>query len=69
MRIGALADDIPDLKPLNNIPTDEDIYYWRHGDDEEDKATVRAAVYGEDPQEAIEQRLSKGAYVEEIIDD
>ncbi len=65
-RIGALTDYMPDLKP-----TDEDIHYWTHGDDEEDEATVRAMIEAaEDPEEALKQRLHcGGAYVEEIIDD
>ncbi len=71
--IGTLVDDIPDLKPLQDVPTEEDIHYWMHGDDEEDKkdeATVRAELYTEDPQEAIKQCLHcGGAYVEEILDD
>ncbi len=53
------------------MPTDEDIHYWTRGDDEEDKATVRALIEAaEDPEEALKQRLHCGsAYVEEIIDD
>ncbi len=69
-RAGALIDDIPDLRQLQDMPTDEDIHYWTHGDDEEDEATVTAMLDAEDPQEAIKQRLHcGGAYVEEIIDD
>src|SRR6266702_4857289 len=66
-RIGALRD----LEPLQDVPTDEDIHYWTHGEDEEDEATVRAIIEGaEDPEEAFKQRLyCGGAYVEEIIDD
>ena len=68
--IGALKDDLPDLLPLQDMPTDEDLHYWAHRDEEEDEATVRAMLYGEDPQEAIKQHLHYGeAYVEEIIDD
>jgi len=67
---GALADDIPDLKPLQDMPTDKDIHYWTHGDDEEDKATVRAMLDAKDPKEAFKQRLHcGGAYIEEILDD
>ncbi len=67
-------DDMPDLKPLQDTPTNEDIHYWTHGDDDEDneadKATIRAMLYTKDPQEAIKQRLHcGGAYIEEIIDD
>ncbi len=68
-RIGALRD----LEPLQDMPTNEDIHYWTHGDDEEDEkdeATARALLYTEDPQEAVKQRLHCGrAYVEEILDD
>jgi len=68
--IGTLVDDLPDLKPLQDTPTSEDIHYWRHRDDEEDEATVRAILDAEDPQEALKQRLHcGGAYVEEIIND
>ncbi len=51
--------------------TDEDMYYWTHGNNEEDEATVRAMIEAtEDPQEAFKQRLHcGGAYVEELIDD
>ncbi len=70
MRIGTLMDDIPDLKPLQDMPTDEDIHYWTHRDDKEDKATIMAMLDTEDPQEAIKQCLHCGeAYVEEIIND
>ncbi len=67
---GALSDDMPDLKPLQDMPADEEIHYWTHGDDEEDKATVCAMLSAEeDPYEAIKQCLHcKGAYVKEIID-
>ncbi len=60
-----------DLESLQDTPTDEDIHYWTHGDDEEDKATVRAVIEAaEDPEEAFKQRLYCGsAYVEEILDD
>ncbi len=69
-RAGSLIDDIPDLEPLQDMPTDEDIHYWTHGDDEEDKNTVCAMLDAKDPQEAIKQHLHcGGAYVEEIIDD
>ncbi len=74
MCAGSLIDDIPDLKPLQDMPTDEDIHYWTHGEDE-DETTVCAMLDApeeadEDPQEAIKQRLHcGGAYVEEIIDD
>jgi|SRR6266702_2936615 len=69
-RIGALRD----LEPLQDTPTDEDVHYWTHGDDEEDKTTVRAMLdaeeWAEDPSEAIKQCLHcGGAYVEEILDD
>jgi len=61
---------MPDLKPLQDMPTDEDIHYWTHRDDEEDEATVCAMLNSEDPQEAIKQRLyCGGAYMEEIIND
>ncbi len=61
---------MPDLMPQQSMPTDEDIHYWTHGDDEEDEATVRAMLDAEDPQEAFKQCLyCGGAYVEEIIDD
>ncbi len=69
-RIGTLVDDLPDLKPLQDTPTSEDIHYWTHGDDEEDEATVQAILDAKDPQEALKQCLHcGGAYVEEIIDD
>ncbi len=57
--------------PLEDVPTNEDVHYWRHGDDEEDEATVHTMIEAtEDPQEAFKQRLYCGtAYVEEIIDD
>ena len=47
------------------------MYYWTHGNNEEDEATVRAMIEAtEDPQEAFKQRLHcGGAYVEELIDD
>ncbi len=66
-RIGALRD----LEPLQDRPTDEDIHYWTHGDDEEDEATVRAMIENaEDPEEALKRCLHcGGAYVEEILDD
>ncbi|SRR6266702_43935 len=66
-RIGALRD----LEPLQDELTNEDIHYWTHGDDEEDKATVCAIIENaEDLEEALKQRLHcGGAYVEEIIDD
>ncbi len=69
-RIGALQD----LEPLPDVPTDEDIHYWTHGDDDEDEATIRAILdadeYAEDPGEAFKQRLHRGeAYVKEIIND
>ncbi len=52
------------------MPTNEDIHYWTHEDDEEDEATVLAMFDAEDPEEAIKQCLHcGGAYVEEIIDD
>ncbi len=56
------------------MPTDEDIHYWTHGDDDEDEATIRAILdadeYAEDPGEAFKQRLHRGgAYVKEIIND
>ncbi len=53
------------------MPTNEDIHYWTHGDDEEDEATVRAIIEAaEDPEEVLKQRLHcGGAYVKEIIDD
>ncbi len=63
---------MPDLPPLQETLTDEDVYYWTHGDDnEEDEATVCAMIEAaEDPQEALKQRLyCGGAYVEEILDD
>ncbi len=67
---GALIDDIPDLQPLQDMPTDEDMHYWTHRDDEEDKTTVCAILDAEDPQEAIKRRLHcGGAYIEEKIDD
>ncbi len=69
-RIGTLIDDLPNLKPLQDMPTDEDIRHWRHGDDEEDEATVQAILDAEDPQEAFKQCLHcGGAYVEMILDD
>ena len=69
-RIGALIDDILDLTPQQDVPTDEDIHYWTHGDDDEDEATVCAIIDADDPQEAFKQRLHCGlAYVKEIIDD
>ncbi len=69
-RIGTLVDDMPDLMPLQDMPTDDDIHFWTHGDDEEDKATIRAMLDAEDPQEAIKQHLHHGgAYIREIIDD
>jgi len=50
------------------MPTSEDIHYWAHRDDEEDKATIKAILDAKDPQEAIKQCLyCGGAYVEEII--
>ncbi len=69
--IGALGDDILDLEPLQDTPTCEDLYYWTHGDDEEDEATVRAMIEAAgDPYEAVKQHLHcGGAYIEEIIDD
>ncbi len=68
-RIGAL-DNLPDLEPLQDMPTSKDIHYWTHGDDEEDEATIQAMLYTEDPQEAIKQRLHcGGAYVKEIMND
>jgi len=69
--IGALIDDMPDLVPQQDTPTEEDVYYWTHEDDEEDEATVRAMIEAaDDPQEAFKQRLHcGGAYVEEILDD
>jgi len=74
--VGSLIDDIPDLLPLQDMPTDKDIHYWTHREtDEEDEATVCAMLDAQeeadsDPQEAIKQRLHcGGAYVEEIIDD
>ncbi len=61
---------MPDLELLQDTPTDEDIHFWTHGDDEEDEATIRATLEAEDPQEAFKQCLHCGsAYVEEIIDD
>jgi len=67
---GAFIDDIPDLKPSQDMPTDEDIHYWTHRDDEEDEDTVCAMIDAKDPQEAIKQCLHcGGAYVKEIIDD
>ncbi len=61
---------MPDLKPLQDTPMDEDIHYWTHGDDEEDEATIMAMLDTKNPQEAIKQRLHcGGAYIEEIIDD
>ncbi len=38
--IGALADDMLDLTPLQDTPTSEDVHYWTHGDDKEDKDTA-----------------------------
>jgi len=56
--------------PQQDAPTDEDIHYWTHGDDDKDEATVCAIIAADDPQEAFKQRLHCGsAYVEEIIDD
>ncbi len=71
MHAGALADDMPDLTPLQDMPMDKDLHYWMYGDDEEDETTVHAMLSTEeDPHEAIKQRLHcGGAYVEEIIDD
>ncbi len=68
---GALADDMPDLEPLQDTPTNEERHYWTHRGDEEDEATVRTMLNdGEDPYEAIKECLHcGGAYVEEIIDD
>jgi len=65
-RIGALRD----LSPQEDELTNEDIHYWTHRDDEEDKTTVRAIIEAaEDPGEAFKQRLScGGAHVEEILD-
>ncbi len=53
------------------MPTDEEVHYWTHGDDDEDETTVRTLIEAaEDPEEAFKQRLHCGsAYVEEIIDD
>jgi len=69
-RIGALIDDLPDLMPLHNMVTEEDLHYWKYGDDEEDEATIQAILDAEDPQETIKQRLyCGGTYVEEILDD
>jgi len=67
---GALVDDMPDLEPLQDMPIDEDVHYWTHRDDEEDKATVCAMISAEeDPYEAVKQHLyCGGAYMEEIID-
>ncbi len=59
-----------DLMPLQDMPTDDDIYYWTHGDNKEDEATIRAMLDAEDPQEVIKQCLHHGgAYIREIIDD
>jgi len=67
---GALTDDILDLKPLQDMPTDKDIHYWTHGDDEEEATVCAMLSAEEDPYEAIKQCLHcGGAYVEEIIDD
>ncbi len=66
---------MPDLELPQDMPTDEDVHYWTHGDDEEDEATVRAIVYereeaDEDPQEVIKRRIHyEGTYVDEITDD
>ena len=45
----ALIDDMPDLEPLQDMPTDEDVHYWTYRDDEEDKATVCAMLDAKDP--------------------
>src|SRR6266702_1814642 len=58
---GALINDMLDLKPLEDMPTDEDRHYWMHGDDEEDEITVRAMLDAEDP--------CGRANIEEITDD
>jgi len=51
------------------MPTDKDVHYWAHGDNEEDEATIQAMLDAKDLQEAIKQRLHcGGAYVKEIID-
>jgi len=65
---GALADDMPDLEPLQSMPIDEDIHYWTYRDDEEDEATVHAMLSAEE--EAVKQCLHcGGVYIKEIIDD
>jgi len=70
-RIGAFADDMPDLEVLQDMPTDQDIRYWMHRDDEEDEATICTMQNTkEDPYEVTKQHLHcGGAYMEEIIDD
>ncbi len=66
-RIGRLED----LDIMEDMPNKAEERLWTHGDDEEDKATVRALIEdAEDPDEAFKRRLHcGGAYVEEIIDD
>jgi len=69
VHVGALIDDIPDLRPIQDMPMKEDEYYWTYGDDEEDEATVCAMLEAEDPQEAIKQRQHYRAYAEGVMDD
>ncbi len=56
-----------------DMPTEVDIHYWTHGDDEEDEATVcrmlTAKELAEDPAEGTKQWLYQGEGHVTMIDD